>query len=84
MGGGAGIVANGPGENIRSGDPGQTTTAAWRVGVQDGSHTITGISFSYQYVAGYGADGAAGGTCVAVLIASFPSIAAIVSLRVLL
>ena len=34
VGGGAGIVTNGNGNNIRSGDPGQTTTAAWRVGVQ--------------------------------------------------
>lgn len=61
-GGGASITPNGGDENVRSGDPGEVTSAAYVETLLDASHVVTGISFSYQYVAGYGADGAPGGT----------------------
>jgi len=60
--GGAAIQPNGADENIRSGDPGQTTSAAWATQVLDAAHLVTGFSLNYQYVAGYGGDGAPGGT----------------------
>ena len=47
--------------NIRSGDPGDIGTAAWLTVVSDKAHTISGASLSFQYVAGYGGDGAPGG-----------------------
>jgi hypothetical protein len=57
MSGGAAIVSNGNAENIRSGDPGQTTSATWTTAVQDNSHIIDRVEFSYRYVTGYGPDG---------------------------
>ena len=68
LGGGSGIVTNGPGVNIRSGDPGQTTLAVWRVAAKDvAPHRVTGATLSYQYVAGYGADGAPGGATLSLV-----------------
>ena len=58
--GGASITPNGGDQNIRSGDPGQTNTVAFASALQDASHTLTGLSLSYRYVAGYGGDGAPG------------------------
>jgi hypothetical protein len=69
--GGASITANGPLQNIRSGDPGDVSTAAFIAVVIDPTHTVASISFNYQYVAGYGPDGAPGGV-VLELIALTP------------
>ena len=55
---GASITGNGPDMNIRSGDPGDVSTAAWDSTVVDAAHSIAGVSFSFQYVSGYGPDGA--------------------------
>ena len=61
-GGGASITPNGNDENIRSGDPGdQAATVSFSTAVVDAAHRITGLSFDYQYTAGYGAAGAPGG-----------------------
>ena len=57
---GSSIEANGADENIRSGDPGDVSTAAWTTTLRDATHAVAGLSFSYQYVAGYGGDGAPG------------------------
>jgi DUF1680 family protein len=61
-GGGAALTPNGGDENIRSGDPGDHSTAAYATQLLDATHVVTGISLTYQYVAGYGGDGAPGGT----------------------
>ena len=66
---GASIVANGNSQNIRSGDPGDNSLVALKVAVQDASHAITGLSFTYQYVAGYGAAGAPGGSSFDIVVA---------------
>jgi hypothetical protein len=55
--GGADILANGATKNIRSGDPDQVNTVANAAIVQDATHLVTGFSFSYQYVSGYGPAG---------------------------
>ena len=55
--GNAGIVPNGPTQNIRSGNPGEINVAYLTTSLQDASHAVTGISFSYQYVSGYGPAG---------------------------
>lgn len=60
--GGAAITPNGGDQNIRSGDPGEHSSATFLQQVLDASHAMTGFSLSYQYVAGYGGDGAPGGT----------------------
>ena len=65
--GGAGLVANGPLQNLRSGGPGDVSTAAYLVGVRDATHAVTGLSFEFSYVAGYGGDGAPGGATVEVV-----------------
>ena len=62
VGGGAAIMPNGGDQNIRSGDPGDHSSAAFIQQVLDSSHAVTGFALSYQYVAGYGGDGAPGGT----------------------
>jgi len=66
-GGGASVLPNGGDENIRSGDPGQHSSAAYVETLLDATHVVTGVSLSYQYVAGYGADGAPGGTTLDVV-----------------
>jgi len=58
--GDASIVANGPDQNLRSGDPGQVSLTAWEATLVDASHAVSGLSFAFQYVAGYGGDGAPG------------------------
>ena len=45
---GADIEPNGADENIRSGDPGDVSTAAWLTTVQDPAHAITGARMSFQ------------------------------------
>jgi len=60
--GGAGIVSNGPLNNLRSGDPGDISTAAFVAIVIDPVHTVASVILNYQYVAGYGGDGAPGAT----------------------
>ena len=62
VGGGAAITPNGGSENIRSGDPGDHSTAVYSQTILDPTHIVTGVSLQYQYVAGYGGDGAPGGT----------------------
>ena len=47
--------------NLRSGDPGDVATASWTATVTDAQHTVTGVALNYQYVSGYGGDGAPGG-----------------------
>jgi len=69
LGGGASIVSNGNAENIRSGDPGQSTSITWSTLVQDNTHTITGVSFSYRYVAGYGGANVHTGTIMTLVVA---------------
>jgi hypothetical protein len=54
---GAGVVSNGPDMNLRSGDAGEVTTASWLSIVQDDSHSITGLNFTFEYVSGYGPAG---------------------------
>jgi len=56
-GGGASVLPNGPTMNIRSGDPGELTVASNVAVLQDGSHSIAALNFSYQYVSGYGPAG---------------------------
>ena len=68
--GGASVTPNGGDENIRSGDPGETNLVTWALGVQDATHSVTGLSLSYQYVSGYGGDGAAGGSTFAIVALS--------------
>lgn len=36
--------------------------------VRDATHTVTGLAFSYQYVSGYGADGAPGGATMSLVV----------------
>jgi hypothetical protein len=60
--GGAGIVSNGPDMNIRSGNPDEINTVSYTTYLQDSSHFITGLAFSYQYVSGYGPAGQPVGT----------------------
>jgi hypothetical protein len=67
----ASIEPNGDADNIRSGDPGDVSDVAWSVSAQDASHSIVGVEFAYQYVAGYGGNGAPGGA-VMELIAVTP------------
>jgi len=55
--GGASVVPNGNDENIRSGEPGETTTVTWDTPVQDNTHVIQSVQFSYRYVTGYGSAG---------------------------
>ena len=62
-----GVLPNGGDMNIRSGNPDETNTASWSVAVQDATHNVTGLRLSYQYVAGYGPDGAPGGTTLSVV-----------------
>ena len=69
--GGASIEPDGGSDTLRSGDPGDVSTAAALVTLQDAAHPVTGVAFSFQYVAGYGADGAPGG-CVVELVAFAP------------
>ena len=64
---GAAVLSNGPLENLRSGDPGDVSTAAYAAIISDNSHNITGLSLSFQYVAGYGGDGAPGGSTLQLL-----------------
>lgn len=65
--GGAGVVANGGDMNLRSGNPGEVNVAPYQATVVDPTHRVTGVAFSYQYVAGYGPDGAPGGAVVELL-----------------
>jgi hypothetical protein len=58
VGGGATVLPNGDSMNIRSGDPNTSTTAYYATAVQDATHAVTSVSFSYQYVSGYGPAGA--------------------------
>lgn len=53
----ASIVPNGPTQNIRSGDPDQINQAYLTTSILDTTHAIAGVSFSYQYVSGYGPSG---------------------------
>jgi hypothetical protein len=64
---GAGIEPNGADENVRSGDPGDVSTAAWMTSVRDATHSVVGAAFSFQYVAGYGGDGAPGGATLSLV-----------------
>jgi hypothetical protein len=64
---GASLQQNGPAENIRSGDPGDVSTAAWATSARDAGHAISGVSFSFQYVSGYGGDGAPGGATLSLV-----------------
>ena len=65
--GGASIIANGPLQNIRSGDPGDISTAAFVAVVIDPTHKVAGINFNFQYVSGYGPDGAQGSSVLEVV-----------------
>jgi len=65
--GGAALIGNGADMNIRSGDPGDHSTASYVQVVRDATHTLTGLNASFQYVAGYGGDGAPGGTVVSLV-----------------
>ena len=64
---GASIVNNGPLANIRSGDPEWVGWAAWLPAAVDSAHSVEGVKVTYEYVAGYGGDGAPGGAVVQVL-----------------
>lgn len=55
--GGAAVLANGPTDNIRSGDPDQINSAFLTTAVRDPTHAVKGVAFSYQYVSGYGPAG---------------------------
>ena len=44
------------GESLRTGNPGQTSTAAFKLVLAPGS-TLTGVEFTYKYVTGYGPSG---------------------------
>ncbi len=66
--GGATITANGPDTNIRSGDPGQVNVVFSTAAFLDPTHSLSGFNFTFRYVAGYGADGAPGGTTFRVLL----------------
>ena len=62
--GAASVLGNGATENIRSGDPQEINAAYLSNGgiVKDALHSIASVSFSYQYVSGYGPAGAHIGT----------------------
>ena len=47
---GAAVISNNADMNIRSGDPGDVSTAAWTASPRDASHNITGLHFAYQCV----------------------------------
>ena len=66
--GAASVVANGADQNIRSGDPREVNAAILAAVIQDASHAITRVAFSYRYVCGYGADGAHVGTNFSVML----------------
>ena len=69
--GGAALVDNnGTDNNIRSGNPGETGTAAFLTFVKDAVHPVVGFSMDFQYVAGYGGDGAPGGAILEVVALS--------------
>lgn len=74
MGGGAGVQSNGAASNIRSGNPGETSTAQWLSPVQDasGKHKIVGVSMPYSYVPGYGPAGASGGAVMQLIATTNP------------
>ncbi len=65
--GGADAEPNGADDNIRSGNPGDESTAAYVVVARDAEHIVTGFNFSFRYVAGYGPDGAPGGATLDVV-----------------
>jgi len=65
--GGAGITSNGPDTNIRSGEPGETTSVIWTTAIQDPTHVISGVEFSYRYVSGYGPAGKHVGTVLSLV-----------------
>jgi len=67
--GGASVTSNGPDMNIRSGDPGETTSVIWTTAVQDPTHVISGVEFSYRYVSGYGPAGKHVGTTISLITA---------------
>jgi len=66
--GGASITSNGADMNIRSGEPGQTTSAIWTTAVQDPTHVVSGAEFTYRYVTGYGAAGKRVGTVFSLVL----------------
>ena len=70
--GGAEVVPNGNASDLRSGDPGENSTAVFQAVLLDSSRAVTGLQLSYQYVAGYGGAGAPGGAVLQV-VASVPS-----------
>merc|ERR1719469_566099 len=45
--------------DVRSGNPGEVTTATVGHAIESAGHYITNVDFTYQYVAGYGVDGVA-------------------------
>jgi hypothetical protein len=51
--GGCGVLSN-PVLSLRSGGPGETSTASTIYGLQESSHRVTSVSLSYQYITGYG------------------------------
>ncbi len=60
--GGASVLTNGPDWNIRSGDPQEVNTATLMPVVQDPTHAVVGLNWTYRYVSGYGPAGAHVGT----------------------
>ena len=61
------MVDNGGDKNLRTGDPGDVSTAAWLATVADRQRAVSGLAFSFRYVAGYGADGAPGGATLSLV-----------------
>lgn len=54
--------------DIRSGNPGEVTSAAVAHPIASQGHYISSVSFTYQYVAGYGAAGAPGGSTLSLVL----------------
>ncbi len=54
---GSSLVLNGDDQNMRSGDPGQSTTITLATAVQDDTRELAGLSLRYRYVAGWGPAG---------------------------
>jgi len=66
--GGASLTPNGRDTNIRSGEPGETSSAIWTTAVQDPTHVVSGVDLTYRYVSGYGPAGRHVGSVFSIVI----------------